>query len=43
MRAKRFGMILQEAKIFLLVLNIEQLYYQGQLSQEQYDAVQQYL
>ncbi|WP_281432031.1 hypothetical protein [Bartonella taylorii] len=43
MRAKRFGVILQEAKILLLVLNIEQLYYQGQLSQEQYGAVQQYL
>ncbi|WP_208434599.1 hypothetical protein [Bartonella taylorii] len=42
-RAKRFGLTLQEAKNPLSGTYIGRLCLQGQLTQEQYDAAQQYL
>ncbi|EJF85327.1 hypothetical protein [Candidatus Bartonella washoeensis] len=43
MRAKRFGLTLQEAKNPLSGTYIGRLYLQGEINQDQYDAAQKYL
>ncbi|EJF75514.1 hypothetical protein MCO_01798 [Bartonella sp. DB5-6] len=43
MRAKRFGLTIEEAKNPLSGTYIGWLYLQGELNQDQYDAAQKYL
>ncbi|WP_317992685.1 hypothetical protein [Bartonella gliris] len=43
MRAKRFGLTIQDAKNPLAATYIGRLYLQGEINQDQYDAAQKYL
>ncbi|WP_409361579.1 hypothetical protein ACRPOS_000990 [Bartonella heixiaziensis] len=43
MRAKRFGLTIEEAKNPLAATYIGRLYLQGEINQDQYDAAQKYL